>query len=137
MIFGEFLKKCTKFEAVGTAPLKQFREIFLCLAIDSPPIKVFRRKFEFLHFRFNTPFSLNQVRKSFHVLGMRAFDSPHKFTPLWFLFEKNILRSKDVKSRRNFRPNITPFWIMNNPQIVIYTNRAHLYIFILFFGCFL
>jgi len=31
MILGEFLKKCTKFEAVGTAPLNQFRKIFLYL----------------------------------------------------------------------------------------------------------
>jgi hypothetical protein len=42
MIFGEFLKKRIKFEAVGTAPLNQFMKIFyaskMC-AIDSPSIK--------------------------------------------------------------------------------------------------
>jgi hypothetical protein len=95
MIFGEFLKKCTKFEAVGTAP-KSVQKIFFMPCNRFSAYKSFPAKIQIFTFSLQYTVFPETDQEEFSRFGHARNRFPHKFTPIWVIFSKNIFRSKKM-----------------------------------------
>jgi len=91
MIFGEFLKKCTKFEAVGTAPLNQFRENFFMPRNRFSAYKSFPAKIQIFTFSLQyTVFPESGQGKVFSLRECAQSIPRTNLPPIWSFLEKNF-----------------------------------------------